>query len=235
MAFRLFSQFANDAPLGAIDRALASKFLSAIATLDPNWGKLRRSEGLMIRELLETFGNHPQGLSNKTLNRYASSLSGLFKWARRRSHFERENPFAEQSRPKARKTGWRPFTIEELNKLFASLPDDAPMRWLPRIALFSGLRVGEISQLRVEDVKRKGKVWFFNVEEPEGGRLKTEAATRRVPVHSQLIKAGLLDYVKALRPGLLFPTLTPGGPDGKLSWNFVKRFTRYRRRRAELR
>jgi len=44
-------------------------------------------------------------------------------------------------------------------------------------------------------------------------------------MHSALIKAGLLDYVKYAKrdqSGRLFPGLRPGGPDGKFNWYFTK-------------
>jgi integrase len=66
--------------------------------------------------------------------------------------------------------------------------------------------------------------------EGTGQSLKTEAAIRIVPVHSELIRCSFLDYVKALpRDGQLWPALKPGGPDGKYNHYFAKRFTIYRR------
>lgn len=92
------------------------------------------------------------------------------------------------------------------------------------------MRLGEICQLQTGDVRRDGKVRFFNVtEETEGQRVKTAAAIRRVLVHSMLIKCGFLDYLKSLPAGSLRPALKPGGPDGKLSWYLSKRFTEFRR------
>jgi hypothetical protein len=44
-----------------------------------------------------------------------------------------------------------------------------------------------------------------------------------------LVRCGLLKYAKALPIGQLFPGLSPGGPDGKLSWYFTRRYTDYRR------
>lgn len=245
--FRLFGQYAKNAPLTAIDRATAADFLSAIATLHPHWGRAPKAKEMEIEELLKKFGGGEQQLSNKTLNRYASALSALFKWARKRGKFDGINPFTEQSRPKASRgtTEWLPYKIEELNTLFKAPPFNAAaeqrlrpaehttetaMRWVPLIALYSGMRLGEICQLRTGDVKREHKVRFFNVaEEGEGQRVKTGSAIRRVPVHSMLIRCGLLDYLDALPAGQLFPGLKPGGPDDKLSWYFTRRYTEFRR------
>jgi len=105
------------------------------------------------------------------------------------------------------------------------------MAWVPLIALFSGMRSNEICQMNAGDVRRKEGIWVFNVsEEGDAQSLKTKAAMRIVPAHSELIRCGFLDYLKALpRDGQLFPTLKPGGPDGKFNHYFAKRFTVYRR------
>jgi len=245
--FRLFAQHAKDAPLAAIDRTLAADFLTAIATLHPHWGRAPKAKELTLDKLLKKFGGGEQHLTNRTLNRYASALSALFKWARKRGRYDGTNPFSEQSRPNATKgtTEWLPYTADELTKLFHAPLFDVPaaerlrpaehttetaMRWIPLIALYGGMRLGEICQLRTGDVKRERKTWFFNVaEEGEGQRVKTSSAIRRVPVHSVLIRCGLLDYLDALPEGQLFPGLKPGGPDDKLSWYFTRRYTEFRR------
>jgi integrase len=38
--------------------------------------------------------------------------------------------------------------------------------------------------------------------------LKNETSARLIPIHSELVRLGLLDYVKALKAGPLFPGLT---------------------------
>ena len=80
-------------------------------------------------------------------------------------------------------------------------------------------------------VRIKERTWVFNVNaEGIGQTLKTDAATRIVPVHSELVRCGFVDYVKALRrDGQLFPALNSGGPDGKCNHYFAKRFTVFRR------
>jgi integrase len=59
-------------------------------------------------------------------------------------------------------------------------------------------------------VKEQDGVWSFVVESTEERRLKTASSRRVVPVHSALVKAGLLDYVTRQRAAgaeRLFPTL----------------------------
>ena len=63
----------------------------------------------------------------------------------------------------------------------------APM-WIPLVAAFSGMRSGKICELAVEDVKEADGVLYFEVT-----AAKTEAGVRRVPVHPQLVRLGLLE------------------------------------------
>jgi integrase len=86
--------------------------------------------------------------------------------------------------------------------------------------------------MRASDVQRNGGIWLFNVSDDNTGqRLKTEAATRIVPIHSELVRCSFLDYAQTLpRDGRLFPALKPGGPDGKYNHYFAKRYTEYRRK-----
>jgi integrase len=226
--FRLFEEHSRNAALGDVDRGMASDFLDSVAKLDPNWSRQGGARST-LKELLQRYRHGGAGLSNQTLNRYAQTLSGLFKWALRRGHYDGANPFSEQAR-KGKSAHYVPFTVDELNALLAS-PPSITLRWIPFISLFSGMRQNEICQLRTTDLQRDGKIWFFNVaEDAEGQSVKTEAGLRRVPVHSALIRCGLLDYHKALPAGQLFPSLKSGGADGKFNSNFSSAFKKYRRR-----
>jgi integrase len=160
------------------------------------------------------------------------------------------SPFSGLARPTGRKsrTGYQPFTEEELGLLLGSPllttvawndrvhPEkhDAKtaLMWLPLAALFTGMREAEICQLCAGDIQEEDGIIFINVAEQDGAKVKTEAAIRRVPVHSELISCGFLEYVDHISTQghkQLFPGLKPGGPDKKLSWYISKAFTVHRR------
>jgi integrase len=107
------------------------------------------------------------------------------------------------------------------------------LAWVTLIALFTGARSGEICQLRPEDIREESGVPYLNIaEEAKGQSVKSEAGVRRVPIHSTLIAAGFLEYVKFVRQqgkAQLFPRLKPGGREGKLNHYLGKAFRDYRR------
>lgn len=71
--------------------------------------------------------------------------------------------------------------------------------WIPLIGLFTGARLGEICQLNIADIAKHGGVWCIDFNEDDDKRLKTSASVRKVPLHSELIRLGFLEYVDRLR------------------------------------
>jgi len=87
------------------------------------------------------------------------------------------------------------------------------------LALFGGERLSELSGLRVSDVVHNemiGAVSIYIREDRKAGRrLKTRQSERFIPVHTQLIEIGFLDFVAAQskargNEGWLFPLVAPG-------------------------
>jgi integrase len=215
-----------------VTRQVAVQFLDVIAQLDPLWARSPAKRASTLDQLrARSVEAHEEGLSNRTLNRYISTMTSFLAWAADRYPGVTKDVFSGQWRKPSstRKTGWLPMTDAEVLTIIDhtdQLPHDDPMFWLPRIGAYSGMRLNEVCSLRVSDVIRRDGVTCFNIT-----GAKTEAGDRVVPVHSKLLQAGLLAYVEGLpRDGLLFPTLTPGGPDQKLSWRISPEFTRLRRR-----
>ena len=233
--YRLFDQWGDGPVLEDIDRSKASKFLDVVSKLDPYWGRSSKTKGRSFKEIEQLYGNHPVGLSNRTINRFSMALGLIWKWAKTRQGLTLENPWEGQQRREGqrRKVGKLPFTVDELKVLLKEKPEVAPempsyrttLRWVCWISAYSGMRLNEICSRKVSDIKEQGGVWYFDIT-----NAKTEAGDRLVPVHSRLIELGFMDYVNRQDGEWLFPVLKPGGPDQKRSWYLSRTFTVYRRK-----
>ncbi|MGO9740597.1 MAG: site-specific integrase [Roseiarcus sp.] len=125
-----------------------------------------------------------------------------------------------------------PFDDEDLHRLFASplytdakfLPSAGGFEasfWMPLIALFSGMRLEEIGQLDVNDIRQSPVSPYFDIttlenksphgsDKPDprklnahrvdnGKAVKTLGSIRRIPIHPLLIELGFLQFVARRR------------------------------------
>lgn len=88
-------------------------------------------------------------------------------------------------------------------------------RWVPWLCAYTGARVGEIAQLRKQDILEEEGHWIIRIT-PEAGTVKTKEA-RDVPIHEHLISQGFLDFVQVTGEGYLFLDVSSGAgdPSGK--------------------
>lgn len=160
-----------------------------------------------------------------TANKNLHSLSHLWNWASGQGFVPEgtTSPVAglliNKRLAKREKLERKPFTDSDLaailsHKEFLSQRTDRPERyWLVLCLLLSGARREEIAQLAVSDIQHKDGIHYFDItNEGESQSLKNEGSKRRVPIHSELVRLGLLEYVrKQRRGGRLFPQLEKGG------------------------
>jgi hypothetical protein len=116
--FRLFKTFADDAPLAAIDKLMATDFLEQVGKLDPNWHHIEGAQELPLNKLVEKCADRSGRLTNRTINSYIHALSGVFTLVDKEGHFEGRNPFAGRTLEETN-SSWRSYKTEELNKLFS--------------------------------------------------------------------------------------------------------------------
>lgn len=102
----------------------------------------------------------------------------------------------------------RGYTDDEAKLVLkaAIAESDLVRRWVTWLCAYSGARVAEICQLRVEDIVEVGGIWSFKID-PRAGSLKTVGSERFVPLHPALIEAGFLTFVRKIKKGPLFASL----------------------------
>ncbi len=106
----------------------------------------------------------------------------------------------------------RPWSVSELQHFFASplfqqgtLPEHPfagreAAYWVPLLGLFTGARLGELCQLRAVDVQTvEGIPVLVLTDDGEDQSIKSEAGHRSVPIHSELLRLGFMEYVETIK------------------------------------
>lgn len=153
-----------------------------------------------------------------------SSLRSLFGWALRNRKMAC-NPAegVTVAKPKRLVTRDKHFTTEEAIAILNHAgshrrrPSEGrkmalAKRWVPWLCAYSGARVGEIVQLRKDDITSENGRWIMCIT-PEAGTTKT-GEYRKVPIHPHLIDLGLLKFVEDSPDGPLFLNPAKPGPEG---------------------
>lgn len=207
------------------NRAVIEDFLSWAGERTTIKQVTRRMAGAYIeRHLLGA-----KGLTRKTVARYLSALSPLWRWLIARG-YTNENPWRDQELGEKRPTGEPKKAAWPWAKLRVLLTGDYTpenhdrLHDLMRLALVTGCRLNELCSLRLEDVLKREDGWWFKIVEG-----KTAAAQRDIPVHD-LVASIVERRLSETGDGFLFAGLKPGGPDGKRSWYVSKAFGFYSRR-----
>lgn len=224
--------------VGTITEQDAGRVIEALQFLPKRFRQRPELEGLPFEEMVEKarrLGEPP--LHPRTIDSYLASIRALLDAELAFGQIAK-NPFARKTvRLKAPPEQNRPFSLEELEAIFASSlfqGSAAPHRpyepgnfsitdwrfWAPIIALLSGARVSEIAQLRPVDIRQEEQVWVIDINDKGGRHVKTESSRRLIPVHQHLVKLGLLDMAEeraARGEGWLLPEVPKpvGGDPGK--------------------
>ena len=178
------------------------------------------------RNLLDWRDELLKTLSAKTTNDiYLSTVRSMLKWAHEEERLlENLAATVRQSKPKkqrARDPGFsnsEALAILKASRAYEAKPDAfgvirekeqsvAAKRWVPLLCAFAGARVGEMLQLRKEDVREENGRWVIRIT-PEAGTMKA-GHFRDLPLHQQVIDLGFVDHVQATKSGPLFH----GSPD----------------------
>lgn len=187
----------------AMDAAKARYIKEALMATPVNRRKIKATRDLSLIEQIKIEG--VQTLSIRSVNKYLICFSSLCDWAVNHGYLDK-NPFkglALKEKGKQKRDWFPPEQIKamlaELDKGKDGLADSDMKYWGALIGIYTGARLNEIASLTVHDVKRDADtgIWYFDInDDDEKKRLKTQAATRLVPVHSELLRRGFLEYIE---------------------------------------
>lgn len=212
-AFARFDEIVKGKALGKVSRQDVQKYRDELSEIQPRNGR--------------------PAVAAATIQKNLSHLKTYFGWCCIEQHFISENPASLVTATKAQRNAGLavkrlPYSKEELQQIF-----DAPLFsgclskfrryepgrqiirddkfWLPLLALFTGARMSELTQLTISDVVfAEGHDCIsinLNALDDEIGdnelmfskKLKNGNAVRIVPIHPILKKIGLMEYVQGLK------------------------------------
>ena len=174
-----------------------------IAAMPKNRQKMPATRGLSLREAIAVPG--AAKIDTVTINYYLGTYHTFFEWVVSNKYADQNLFLGIKVASPSRKPGTdrKPFTNEALKIMYRELTgNDMALvksqsnKWATLIAMFTGARLNEVCQLQLADLKQEGDIWYFNMtDEGEGNkRLKTAASHRKVPVHAELLRLGLIEY-----------------------------------------
>ncbi|WP_448211629.1 site-specific integrase [Colwellia sp. MEBiC06753] len=191
---------------------ISFKFLMATLGESFDIRKLKRSTAVDVFEELQLLpANHTKNCSQikplavKTVNRYMVNFSTFCDWVVNKEKGLVTNPFKGLRLKSSKNTRAhrRPYTNEELSRIWHYQVTDAreapgireDIRWIPKIAMYTGMRLSEIASLYVHNVTKFQGIWVITLGETSIHNVKNWTSLRIVPIHSRLIEAGFIDFV----------------------------------------
>ncbi len=209
--------FGPNRALQSIRATECDHFRNTFARLPTNFQIQIDKTGLSYEKLADHA--EAKGLNTlqwNTQEKYLAQLERFLEWASKRDYVTKN--YAKGARPSGKKpqgsTARLPFEDAELQKIFdrplySGCVDDGhgfnkpgpniirrARYWLPLIALFGGLRSGEILQLTPDHFRVSPSGVHFMVLTPDM-KLKSGNAEREIPVHPFLERIGLIEWVQS--------------------------------------
>lgn len=230
---RWFAEYVGEtAHVSAITRKAVRDWKHKLAKWPIKATSVKEFQGMDFNKIVEANETLKRPtIAQNTQNRYLSAIAGFTQWLAHNDYISQDATQGMFLSIDKRKRSRFPFNDDQLKGIFTSplfrtckgaenehLPGNVQIRdwryWLPWLALYTGARLGELAQLLVADVRELHGVWILHITR-EGSDLKstkTEGSQRVVPIHSELIKLGFLEYHRAMAnrgEAQLFPEIKP--------------------------
>ena len=207
----------GDIPIGAITKEKSNILKNHIKNFPKNRTKNPKYRDKDFHSLMKIKIPQKDVIHLTTINKHLGHLTSFMIWCVNNGYCDM-NPFAgvKIKQKKTPRDERDRFSEKELKQIFSKKnylyytevdKDNYYRYWVPLIGVFTGMRLGEICSLYLDNVReiagnhRKTRWCIDILEEPNrpDKRLKTRASRRIIPIHDTLIELGFIDFVKLLR------------------------------------
>ena len=205
-SFKQLIEVIGDIPITAITKSVVREYKQTLLSYPANRYKGKRKEKT-LEQLVE---EGCVSISLETVRNIMGRVSSFFNWLVKQDYTE-NNPFSgiAPRRVHSARSERSSFTDDDLKLLFGTpifkdkIYTHDWQYWLPLLALYTGARLEELCQLKVQDFKVMDGCYYIDIhgEGDTQNRVKTPSSIRKIPVHGELINLGLLDMVNKRSTG----------------------------------
>ena len=236
-SFKLFSRYREEENVRDVTHQSLLRYRKLLKSLPPNFLRNKCYSGKRLSQI--ALMSPEKKLSPRQINKYLVCLTSFFKWLVVHEYIKK-NPAHNLLLPKntiASKER-NAFSSEEIKKIYGCILymkeelSNRPERfWVPLIGIYSGLRLSEICQLHIEDIKEEAGILSFFINDFGDKRIKNRASERLVPVHPKLKELGFLEYWQRVgeKSERLFPLLS-NHPTNGYGHQLGKWFSKFNRK-----
>ena len=165
-------------------------------------GQVTKFEVVRWKDALVAAGGSPKTINDSKL----AALRVAFEWGAKNVRIT-SNPAAGvavafKARVQDRMQGFDDAEAAAILKA-ASKENRPAIRWLPLLCATTGARVGEMAQLRGEDIVLQDGIPAVRIT-AEAGSVKNVGSERIVPLHPAVLEAGFMAFVKDRRGPLFY-------------------------------
>ncbi len=196
-------------------------FRDMIEDIPKNYTKKPELKNLPIQEAVKV-NNGKDVISSGTAHKYWGVVCSFMNWVSKEGYFDIQPSPAQGLEVVVKKKALDakdPFSYEQLKKWFNSpiyrgcisparrlKPGDVIIQdalyWVPLIGLYTGMRLGEIIQMSMDDLEDVKGIWVFAVEEDPDDvnkSVKTTSSKRKVPLHNDLLEFGFIPFYESVK------------------------------------
>lgn len=219
--------------LKEVSREKLKEYKNNLLKLPANFTKSPKYRDMTIAKILALDDVKPMSLTS--VNKHLSWLGSMLNYAVKEGYISINPSEGLQVQRNGRADLERmAYSVDDMKEMVRCLTWDAkhPERyWVPLIGMLQGMRLNEICQLYCIDFQQVAGIWCINVNgETADKELKNAASQRVIPLHPELLKAGIIGYVEqaSKRHERLWPTL-PRRRDG-YAHDFGKWYQQFNRK-----
>jgi integrase len=206
--FEVVVRFIGDLPVETITKGQVKDCLNRYATL-PKRNK-KPYNTMLFEDFLVASVPDVDRVSPKTVSHVKKMLQSVFRYAIDQGYISL-SPAVDLNLGIKQTKNKGPFSKSEIGMLLQAANalngKYEERKWIVLLGAYTGARLGEITQLRREDLKVDSDtgIKYLRITS-EAGSVKTNNANRLVPLHSKLLELGFEVFASSLRDdGRLFP------------------------------